>query len=86
MNKFLALAFCLTFACSASIAAGLKNTSSNGGNPPATDFTSPTAWRGIYFIAITKKKPGEIRLSQETMSSLLGAINARSAIYTGGRD
>jgi hypothetical protein len=37
----------------------------------------------MYFIAITKKKPSEISLSQEAMSSLLGAINARSAIYTG---
>lgn len=37
----------------------------------------------MYFIALTKKKPSEIDLSQELMSSLLSTINVRSAIYTG---
>ncbi|UGQ45891.1 hypothetical protein [Massilia endophytica] len=80
--KRLALLFTLAFISGLTQAAGMDTHSQREHSQP-TNFSSATAWRGMYFIAVTKKKPGEIDLSQELMSGLLSSINARSAIYTG---
>jgi hypothetical protein len=83
MLKRLILLFTLTFISGLTTAAGMDNSRSQGEQSQPINFSSATAWRGMYFIAVTRKKPSEIDLSQELMSGLLSSINARSAIYTG---
>ena len=83
MIKRLALLFTLIFISGLTNAAGMDNSRSQGEHSQPTNFSSATAWRGMYFIAITRKKSSEIDLSQELMSGLLSSINVRSAIYTG---
>ena len=83
MIKRLALLFTLIFISAFANAAGMDDSRSQGEHSQPTNFSSATAWRHMYFIAVTTKKPSEIDLSQELMSGLLSSINARSAIYTG---
>jgi hypothetical protein len=83
MTKYLALLFTAIFFSCAGNAAGVENARPQGAHSQPTSFASATAWRHMYFIAITRKKPSEIDSSQELMSGLLSSINAGSAIYTG---
>jgi hypothetical protein len=83
MIRRLALLFTLTLISGLANAAGMDNSHPQDAHSQPTDFSSATAWREMYFIAITRKKPSEIDLSQELMSGLLSSINARSVIYTG---
>jgi hypothetical protein len=83
MIRRLALLFTLTFISAFANAAGMDNSHPQEARSQPINFSSATAWREMYFIAITRKKPSEIDLSQELMSGLLSSINARSVIYTG---
>lgn len=83
MTRTLALLFASMFFSCFSHAADMNTTPSQGQGSPATNFSSATAWRGMYFVAVTRKKPSDIDLPQELMSGLLSSINARSAVYTG---
>lgn len=83
MNKYLAVLFTLFFFSCSGNAAELTNAGPGQRRAQSTDLPSPTEWRQMYFVAITRKKPSEIDLSQELMTKLVSEIEVRSAIYTG---
>jgi hypothetical protein len=83
MNKYLIAFLALICFSFEAHAAPEKNTSKHGGNPQMNTAISARDWKHMYFLAITKKKPSEINLSQELMSRLLSMINVHSGISTG---
>ncbi len=83
MKLTLPLFLALALFAGASNASGQRNGNMMTEAQKMANYSSATAWKGMYFIAITKKKPGEIDLSPAAMNSLLSTVNAKSAIYTG---
>ena len=83
MTKRFALLFAAMFLACTGNAADVKNASPQEERAQAKNFASAAAWKWMYFVAVTNKKPSDIDLSQELMSGLLSSVNARSAIYTG---
>lgn len=60
-----------------------KTTSSQGVKSEMSTIISATEWKHMYFVAITKKKPSEIDLSQRQIAGLLSMVNVSSGISTG---